>query len=57
MGLHGALIYQLGVWPLIYQQHFSGGGQAALSDTFIRDRIRGYLAQVHEFVPAARARR
>ena len=49
MGLHGALIYQLGIWPLIYQQHFSGEGDPALIDTFIRDRIRGYLAQVHEF--------
>ncbi len=57
MGLHGALIYQLGIWPLIYQQHFSGEGEPALIDTFIRDRIRGYLAQVHEFVPAARAGR
>lgn len=54
MGLHGGLIYQLGIWPLIYQQHFSGEGDPALIDTFIRDRIRGYLAQVHEFVPAPR---
>lgn len=54
MGLHGALIYQLGIWPLIYQQHFSGEDDPALIDTFIRDRIRGYLAQVHEFVPAPR---
>lgn len=54
MGLHGGLIYQLGIWPLIYQQHFSGEGDAALIDTFIRDRIRGYLSQVHEFVPASR---
>lgn len=54
MGLHGGLVYQLGIWPLIYQQHFSGEGDAALIDTFIRDRIRGYLAQVHEFVPAPR---
>lgn len=54
MGLHGGLIYQLGIWPLIYQQHFTGEGDAALIDTFIRDRIRGYLAQVHEFVPVPR---
>ena len=46
LSFHGGLIYQLGIWPLIYQQHFSGEGDAALIDTFIRDRIRGYLAQM-----------
>ena len=54
MGLHGSLIYHLGIWPLVYQQHFSGEGDPALIDTFIRDRIRGFLAQVHEFVPPPR---
>lgn len=54
LGLHGALVYQLGIWPLIYQQRFSGEGDPALVDTFICDRVRGYLAQVHEFVPAPR---
>jgi AcrR family transcriptional regulator len=57
MGLHGGLIYHLGIWPLVYQQHFSGEGDPALIDTFIGDRIRGFLAQAHEVVPAARARR
>lgn len=56
MGLHGGLIYHLGIWPLVYQQHYGGEGDPALVDTFIRDRIRGFLAQAHEFVPAPRAR-
>jgi len=51
MGFHGGLIYHLGIWPLVYQQHYSGEGDAALVDTFIRDRIRGFLAQVPELLP------
>jgi AcrR family transcriptional regulator len=57
MGFHGGLIYHLGIWPLIYQQHFAGEGDAALVDTFIRDRIRGLLAQMPEFVPPTSKRR
>ncbi len=55
MGFHGGLIYHLGIWPLIYRQHFSGEGDPALIDTFIRDRIRGLLAQAPSVaaVPAA----
>jgi len=45
MTFHGGLIYQLGIWPLVYQQHFSGEGDAALIDTFIQDRIHGLLLQ------------
>jgi len=57
MGFHGGLIYHLGIWPLVYQQHFSGEGDPALVDTFIRDRVRGFLAQVPELLPPrARAR-
>ena len=57
MGFHGGLIYHLGIWPLVYQQHFSGEDDPALIDTFIGDRIRGLLAQAPLFVPPARARR
>ena len=57
MGFHGGLIYHLGIWPLVYQQHFSGEDDPALIDTFIGDRIRGLLAQAALFVPTARARR
>ncbi|MBC7940694.1 MAG: TetR/AcrR family transcriptional regulator [Chitinophagaceae bacterium] len=56
MSFHGGLIYHLGIWPLVYQQHFSGQGDAALTDTFIGDRIRGLLLQVRtlsqELMPA-----
>lgn len=53
MGLHGGLIYQLGIMPLCYGQHAPGEGDAALIDTFIRDRVQGYLAQVGRLLEAA----
>ncbi|ODV14544.1 MAG: hypothetical protein ABT20_00050 [Rubrivivax sp. SCN 70-15] len=56
MGFHGGLIYHLGIWPLVYQQQFAGEGDAALIETFIRDRIRGLLAQVPEVLAPARPR-
>ncbi len=46
MGLHGGLVYQLGIMPLCYAQHYRGEGDAALVDCFIRDRVQAYLAQV-----------
>ena len=46
MGFHGGLIYHLGIWPLVYQQSFSGQGNAALIDSFITDRINGCLMQM-----------
>lgn len=45
MGLHGGLIYQLGILPLCYAQHYRGEGDAPLVETYIRDRVQGYLAQ------------
>ena len=60
MSFHGGLIYHLGIWPLVYQQHFSGQGDAAMTDTFIADRIRGLLVQVQamsaDLMPASAAR-
>ena len=56
MGLHGGLIYHLGIWPLVYQQTYTGQGDAALVDIYIRDRIRGFLAQMPELVPPLRGR-
>ena len=50
MSFHGGLIYQLGIWPLVYQQHFAGEGDPALIDTFISDRIRGLLMQASELM-------
>jgi AcrR family transcriptional regulator len=51
MHFHGGLVYQLGIWPLVYQQAFAGEGDPALIDTFIGDRIRGLLLQAAELVP------
>ena len=45
MTFHGGLIYQLGIWPLVYQQQFSGQGDPAMVDTFLQDRIHGLLMQ------------
>lgn len=55
MGLHGGLIYHLGIWPLIYQQTFTGQGDPAMLDMFVADRISGFLAQMPALVPPARA--
>ena len=52
MSFHGGLIYHLGIWPLVYQQSFSGEGDAALIDTFIADRIQGLLLQAAAIVRA-----
>jgi AcrR family transcriptional regulator len=54
MGFHGGLVYHLGLWPLVYQQSYAGQGDADLTDMFLRDRIRGFLAQAGEISPRAR---
>ena len=56
MSFHGGLIYQLGIWPLVYQQHFAGQGDPAQIDTFIGDRIRGLLMQAPELAPVTNPR-
>jgi AcrR family transcriptional regulator len=56
LSFHGGLIYQLGIWPLVYQQSFAGQGDAALVDSFIGDRIRGLLLQAPEIVPGGAPR-
>jgi AcrR family transcriptional regulator len=55
MSFHGGLIYHLGIWPLVYQQPFTGDGDPALIDTFIGDRIHGLLLQAQSIVNAATA--
>ena len=57
MGFHGGLIYHLGIWPLVYQQPYSGQGDAAMEDQFLRDRIHGMLAQVPAMLATARRAR
>lgn len=52
MSFHGGLIYHLGIWPLVYQQSYTGQGDAAMVDGFIADRIRGLLLQAPEIVVA-----
>lgn len=54
LSFHGGLIYQLGIWPLVYQQHFSGEGDAAQIDGFIADRIHGLLLQAPAIVAGER---
>jgi AcrR family transcriptional regulator len=55
MALHGGLVYHLGIWPLIYQQAYAGQGDVGQVDLYITDRIRGFLAQMPELLPLARA--
>ncbi len=52
-GFHGGLIYQLGILPLVYGQHFRGHGDALVTEVFIRDMVQAYLAQAARVVPAA----
>ena len=56
LGLHGGLVYQLGMLPLVYGQRFRGHGDAAVTQTFISDMIAAYLAQSAHVVPHARVR-
>ena len=56
MGLHGGLVYQLGIMPLCYGQPAAGADDAGLVDTFIRDRVQGYLAQVGRLLNEAPVR-
>lgn len=56
MGFHGGLIYHLGIWPLVYQQHYTGQGDKALEDQFLRDRISGFLAQMPALLPRSQPR-
>ena len=56
MGLHGGLVYQLGIMPLCYGQPATGVEDAALVDTFIRDRVQGYLAQAGRLLNEAPVR-
>ena len=56
MGLHGGLVYQLGIMPLCYGQPAAGADDAALVNTFIRDRVQGYLAQAGRLLNQAPVR-
>lgn len=56
LGLHGGLIYQLGMLPLVYGQRFRGHGDAAVTEVFIRDMVQGHLAQAARVVPSSKPR-
>jgi AcrR family transcriptional regulator len=56
LGFHGGLIYHLGMWPLVYQQPFTGQGDAAQIEVFMRDRIAGLLLQAPDIVVQPRPR-
>jgi len=56
LSFHGGLIYHLGIWPLVYQQAYSGQGNAALTDAFIADRIQGLLLAAPAIVARPRSR-
>lgn len=56
MSFHGGLIYHLGIWPLVYQQSYTGQGDAEMVNGFIADRIRGLLLQAPEIVAARTTR-
>ncbi len=57
LGLHGALVYQLGMLPLVYGQHFRGHGDPQVTEDFIRDTVQGYLAQAARVLAETRATR
>jgi AcrR family transcriptional regulator len=43
MGLHGGLIYSLGIWPHVYGQVFEGMHNPSSIKMIIRDRVKSYL--------------
>jgi AcrR family transcriptional regulator len=51
MGLHGGLIYSLGIWPHVYGQRFEGQGNSQEISVIIRDRVQAYLAHVPHTLP------
>ena len=54
LSFHGGLIYHLGIWPLVYQQSFTGQGDTAQIDQFISDRIHGLILQMPLVTPGAK---
>lgn len=60
MGLHGGLIYSLGIWPHVYGQKIEGADTAEFLNLpvrglIIRDRVQSYLLQA-KAIHAADAR-
>jgi hypothetical protein len=53
MGLHGGLIYSLGIWPHVYGQSFEGMNSPDDIKRIIRDRVKSYLLLAPEVVVGA----
>jgi AcrR family transcriptional regulator len=53
MGLHGGLIYSLGIWPYVYGQSFEGMNSPSDVKLIIRDRVKSYLLLAPEVVIGA----
>jgi AcrR family transcriptional regulator len=48
MGLHGGLIYSLGIWPHVYGQTFDGQYDPEMIKQIIRDRVQSYLGHAKQ---------
>jgi AcrR family transcriptional regulator len=55
MGLHGGLIYSLGIWPHVYGQEFEGMNDQNAIKQIIRDRVKSYLLLAPQVVVGANA--
>jgi AcrR family transcriptional regulator len=53
MGLHGGLIYSLGIWPHVYGQPFEGMNSPNDIKLIIRDRVKSYLLLAPEVAVGA----
>jgi AcrR family transcriptional regulator len=53
MGLHGGLIYSLGIWPHVYGQSFEGMNSPDDIKRIIRDRVKSYLLLAPEVAVGA----
>ncbi|NLD54342.1 MAG: TetR/AcrR family transcriptional regulator [Burkholderiaceae bacterium] len=53
MGLHGGLVYSLGIWRYVYGQSFDGQDDPAMTAQIIRDRVQSYLAHAAAVMPGA----
>jgi AcrR family transcriptional regulator len=51
MGLHGGLIYTLGIWPHVYGQPFDGENDPDTIKLIIKDRVQAYLLQAPLVIP------
>jgi AcrR family transcriptional regulator len=55
MGLHGGLIYSLGIWPHVYGQSYEGQDDQKAISQIIRDRVQSYLLQAPNVIVGAKS--